>query len=124
MAMLRRKQRYVRRFRRRLAGLDVRLDIRIEARLVVADLEPLQPIKPPPKPEIRPKPDDLAIVLARRDAWLARKGIRVVRIGRKEVLDISGVMQAIDKDITATMLARIASIFFWFRVQQQIGRPL
>ena len=122
MLILRREQKYVQRFRRRLAGLearlDVRVDVRIEARLSIGGLIPPLPV-PPPKPT---PAERLKLVLAERDAWLATKGIRVVRVGKKEVLDISGVMQSIGKEIMIAMLARIATILFWFRVQQRIGR--
>ncbi len=122
MSLLGRELRYERRLRRQLAAvearLDVRVDVRIEARLTVGTLIPPRPTPPP-----QPTPaDELKLVLAERDAWLASKGIRVIRVGKKEVLDISGVMDSIGKDIIVTMLARIATILFWFRVQQRIGR--
>jgi len=98
MSVLRRKQRYVQRFRRRMAGIEAHLDLRVEVRI-----EAILTVVPASKPE--PKPSELDQVLAKRDAWLAAYGIKMTRVRGQEVLNISDVLQAMKQEIAASVPA-------------------
>ena len=102
MSVLRREQRYVQRFRRRLTHIgrrvelhvDMHVEVRVDVRLVgVDDARPT------------PKPSEKDQAVARRDAWLAGHGIQVAHVRGLEVLDISGVLQALKHEIEASVPA-------------------
>ena len=98
MSVLRREQRYVQQFCRRLADIERRANVRVELRvdvqidisLVIIDGE---------RPQPKPNPDDLPSVLARRNAWLAAHGMRTIHTRKGEALDVDGVLRAIKKEI-------------------------